>query len=563
MNLPGLKFQGWMKLALAAVLILPFVAPPVALAGDKIDPKNPPQGTFIDEWAEVLMQGSKVGYGHTTVTRHGDQIRTATAMKMKLARAGINVSIEVQQSTVETLGGEAVEFESVMLMGDPNNPVRTKGVFEGRTVHCTSSQFGMENKQSYELKSPDGKPHPTLMAWGLLRESLLRGYEPGTQYTLLTFSPEVRMDGLVEAVTKIGQDETFQHRGKPMTGRRVELSIVTPLGKVDTTSWIDPSDGTTLRSTVAMGGISMEMYSVDQASAVADFIPAELFMSNTVPVDKPIAYKEAKQITYRLSPKDGATVKFDLPETSMQKVVAREGDTLTLQLTRVDQKALATNGSPAGASTGSPATASTAAPAASGSGAKTAAAPAPGDTPDDRSEFLESNILINTRDPQIIELGRKAGGGEKDPLKLADKLRVFVTDYIDAKGMDVGFATAGEVCRSKKGDCSEHAVLLAALGRVNGLPSRVAVGLAYVPLFGNQQNIFGFHMWTQFLVHGAWVDFDAAIPESDCSPTRIAFDVSSLRETALVEMSFKLMEVFGRLKLDVMEIKTLSDFGTR
>lgn len=486
------------------------------------------------------MQGSKVGYGHTTVTRHGDQIRTATAMKMKLARASISVSIEVQQSTVETLAGEALEFESVMLMGDPNNPVRTKGVFDGHTVHCTSSQFGMENKQSYELKGPDGKPHPCVMAWGLLREALLRGFEPGTQYTLLTFSPEVRVDGLVEAVTKIGQDETFQHRGKPMKGRRVELSIVTPLGKVDTTSWIDPSDGSTLRSTVAMGGISMEMYRVDQATAVADFVPAELFMSNTVPVNKPIAYKEARQITYRLSPKDGAAVKFDLPETPMQKVVAREGDTVTLQLTRVDQKALAELGAKT-----------------------TASAPAPGGAPADAAEFLESNILINTKDPQLIELAKKAGGGEKDPLRLADKLRVFVTDYIDAKGLDVGFATAGEVCRSKKGDCSEHAVLLAALGRVNGLPSRVAVGLAYVPLFGNQQNIFGFHMWTQFLVHGAWVDFDAAIPESDCSPTRIAFDVSSLRETALVEMSFKLMEVFGRLKLDVVEFKSLSDFGTR
>lgn len=549
MNLPGWKSNKHLSFALAAALTFPFVA----LAGEKIDPKNPPQGMFIDEWAEVLMQGSKVGYGHTTVTRHGDQIRTATTMKMKLARASISVSIEVQQSTVETLAGEAVEFESVMLMGDPNNPVRTKGVFDGHTVHCTSSQFGMENKQSYELKGPDGKSHPCLMAWGLLRESLLRGFEPGTQYTLLTFSPEVRMDGLVEAVTKIGQDETYQHRGKPMQGRRVELSIVTPLGKMDTTSWIDPSDGTTLRSTVAMGGISMEMYSVDQASAVADFVPAELFMTNTIAVDKPIACKQAQRITYRLSPKDGAAVKFDLPETSMQKVIAREGDSVTLQLTRVDQRALAEIGALTGTSAPAPAT--------NGSDAKPA--PAPAAAPAEVSEFLESNILINTKDPQLIDLANKAGGGEKDPLKLADKLRVFVTDYIDAKGMDVGFATAGEVCRSKKGDCSEHAVLLAALGRVNGLPSRVAVGLAYVPLFGNQQNIFGFHMWTQFLVHGAWVDFDAALPESDCSPTRIAFDVSSLRETALVEMSFKLMEVFGRLKLDVVEVKLLAEPRTR
>ena len=41
-------------------------------------------------------------------------------------------------------------------------------------------------------------------------------------------------------------------------------------------------------------------------------------------------------------------------------------------------------------------------------------------------------------------------------------------------------ATAAEVARSREGDCTEHAVLLAALARARGIPARVAMGLVYV-----------------------------------------------------------------------------------
>jgi hypothetical protein len=119
----------------------------------------------------------------------------------------------------------------------------------------------------------------------------------------------------------------------------------------------------------------------------------------------------------------------------------------------------------------------------------------------------------------------------------------------------VGFATASEVCRNKEGDCSEHAVLLAALGRACGIPTRVVTGLVYVPIFGGDADIFGFHMWTQFRIGDSWVDFDAAQHESDCNPTHIAFSTSSLAGAGLGQISINLVHLIGNLELDIVRIE--------
>jgi hypothetical protein len=124
------------------------------------------------------------------------------------------------------------------------------------------------------------------------------------------------------------------------------------------------------------------------------------------------------------------------------------------------------------------------------------------------------------------------------------------------KNLSVGFATASEVARNREGDCSEHAVLLAALGRARGIPARVACGLVYVPTFNEADRVFGFHMWTQFYIHGQWVDFDAAQDETDCNPTHIAIATSSMNESSMGEFAFPLVKIMGQLELEVLETTT-------
>ena len=111
-------------------------------ASDRLDPKNPPSGLVSDEWVEVHMMGGKVGYGHTTMTREGDRIRTSAKMFFRIERAGVKVEITQTESTLESLDGGPIEFESIMEMA--NQPTRMTGRIADGKVYIVSSQFGME-----------------------------------------------------------------------------------------------------------------------------------------------------------------------------------------------------------------------------------------------------------------------------------------------------------------------------------------------------------------------------------------------------------------------------------
>jgi transglutaminase-like putative cysteine protease len=173
---------------------------------------------------------------------------------------------------------------------------------------------------------------------------------------------------------------------------------------------------------------------------------------------------------------------------------------------------------------------------------------------EDLRPYLAPNAIINSDDPVVREMANAARADAQSPYEIADRLRRYVTDAIEDKNLNVGFATASEVARNKEGDCSEHAVLLAALGRACGLPARVVTGLVYVPIFGGSDDIFGFHMWTQFRIGDAWVDFDAAQHESDCNPTHIAFSVSSLEGAGIGQIAIDLINLIGNLEIDIVRI---------
>ncbi len=170
------------------------------------------------------------------------------------------------------------------------------------------------------------------------------------------------------------------------------------------------------------------------------------------------------------------------------------------------------------------------------------------------AEYLDGNLMINIADPQLAAIAKEASRGETEPFALGDNLRRFVTEYVKSKNLNVGFATASEVCRNKEGDCSEHGVLLAALGRLCNLPSRVAVGVVYLRSYGGKTNVFGYHMWTQFYIGNRWIDFDAALRETQCSPIRIAFATSSLKRNGLADLSLPLISKIGAIDIEIVEV---------
>jgi hypothetical protein len=96
---------------------------------------------------------------------------------------------------------------------------------------------------------------------------------------------------------------------------------------------------------------------------------------------------------------------------------------------------------------------------------------------------------------------------------LAEKARPYL-ETIDF----AGHFSALETLDRRAGDCTEAAVLLAALGRSAGIPTKVASGLVYSrERYHGVANTFMPHSWTLAYVDGRWRSFDLALDSFDSS----------------------------------------------
>jgi hypothetical protein len=95
-----------------------------------------------------------------------------------------------------------------------------------------------------------------------------------------------------------------------------------------------------------------------------------------------------------------------------------------------------------------------------------------------------------------------------------------------------GHYSALETLSRRSGDCTEAAVLLAALGRAAGIPTRVADGLVYSrESYHGVSNAFMPHSWTLAFVDGNWRSFDLALDSFDS--THIALTIGDGDERSL------------------------------
>src|SRR5436190_11930904 len=90
---------------------------------------------------------------------------------------------------------------------------------------------------------------------------------------------------------------------------------------------------------------------------------------------------------------------------------------------------------------------------------------------------------------------------------------------------------AFKVAQTLTGDCTEFSMLAAAMCRAAGVPSRVAIGLVYVDRPPPRQAFFGFHMWTEVYVRGAWVAIDATLGQGSVGPGHLKIADHSWHDT--------------------------------
>ena len=144
---------------------------------------------------------------------------------------------------------------------------------------------------------------------------------------------------------------------------------------------------------------------------------------------------------------------------------------------------------------------------------------------DDRQRALQPTRWLQSEDARLAHSAQSLAAGAQDDAAKMRRLTAFVRRHMSVDRIDMlGYGTAIEAYSTRRGDCTEYAVLLAALGRAAGIPTRVAIGSVYARHFEGHRHVFVPHAWVQAWTGSGWQSFDAAIGSFDS--THLAFAVS-------------------------------------
>jgi len=166
-------------------------------------------------------------------------------------------------------------------------------------------------------------------------------------------------------------------------------------------------------------------------------------------------------------------------------------------------------------------------------------------------EFLAATRFLQCRDPRVVEHARRAAAGQTNPAKVAVQMEKYVNRKLVKKNFSTALASAAEVAKNLEGDCTEHAVLLAAMLRARKIPSRIAVGLVYMEHLAS----FGGHMWTEAWLDGKWIPLDATLGRGGIGAAHIKLSESSFADDAPspVTAFLPLMKILGKLQIEVVK----------
>jgi hypothetical protein len=124
------------------------------------------------------------------------------------------------------------------------------------------------------------------------------------------------------------------------------------------------------------------------------------------------------------------------------------------------------------------------------------------------------SFLVDSDEPIIAELAASLPA-EKSPATV----RALVRGHFQTRKYGE-FWTASRAAKLRSGDCSEHAVLVAAVARRVGIPARVVVG--WVTITDERMGAAMGHAWAQLHDGARWVDVDATPLGDSTAPADLA-----------------------------------------
>lgn len=170
-------------------------------------------------------------------------------------------------------------------------------------------------------------------------------------------------------------------------------------------------------------------------------------------------------------------------------------------------------------------------------------------TDSERRHYLQPNAWVESDLPEIKDFANRHGRG-RTLKEIMDNLVTAIQNHMTGPVDYSGYGSAAEALKTRSGDCTEFAVLLAALARAKGLPARVAYGLVYSDRFSGKKDVFSPHAWVQVWSGTRWQSYDAGIGTFDATHLALSLGDGDPREVqAAIETPADLrIEKLGRVR---------------
>ncbi len=464
-----------------------------------------------DSWQVIHIGNQRIGYQHgrEQVEVHDKRtvITSVSESHFQIKRFGQELNLSTSLRTEETEDGGLLKFVFEM-KNPPAQMTRTEGIVVGSDLELVSIIAGKSEKRRIAWE-PDAKSpaYPDR----LLREKPLK---PGMGFSTKVFLPEFNKFSKV-SYTADDLRPVKLLDGKEHSLLKVKVSF-SAIPENDSRQYVD-SDGQTKMTEIDMLGSVARAYVVTRDVALQAIAGAELDLAvNTlVRIEPPIldAHRK-KRIVYRISSKDESPERAFLSGGTQQiKRISGEAIELTVgikSIPPINLRPVSTD-----------------------------------------AKYLAPTQFLQARDPAVIEHADRAAGGETDPSRIATRLEKYVHDKLTKKNFSTAMASAAEVAQRMEGDCTEHAVLLAAMLRAKKVPSRIAAGLVYI----ETMNSFGGHMWTEAFLAGEWIPLDATMGRGGIGAAHLKMADSALDEDSPLPVTtfLPLYNALGKLKIEVVK----------
>ena len=455
------------------------------------------------QWRGVYYRGEKLGFtvsqtvpfdGNGRGEDDGFELQEDGQLQMSLLGAHTFTTLRTTARV-----NRSFELQSFEFALDPGTgPISITGDVRDRDLSISITSAG---RTRTEVRTLAERP---MLSLNLVRRLADKGLVPGSRHQWTVFDPATLRNAPV--IVKVGEREVVRGGAAPIPAFRVEMEF----SGLKTTAWITDT-GEIVREESPLGFITVrETAEQAQALAVSGRMRQDLLEAAAVvpeievktpplpPIGDP---RSVRLLRMRV---EGA----DLTSPDLQGVGQRiSGDVVEI----IDAQKITAG---------------------------------PADTDLDR--YLLPEPLIESDDPDIRAAAEEAVRGVEAPRARAEALTRYVNATLQKKPT-VSIPSAREVLRTRIGDCNEHTALFVAMARSLGLPSRIAVGLAYV------RGAFYYHAWPEIYIEersnrGYWLPVDPTFNQFPADATHFRIARGGLDKQAAI------IPMVGKIKMTVTDL---------